>query len=1365
MNNLAQPRTRKTIWVSYLVFLASIVLISSIYLGWLLVQAVSPTVTFSRTNAEVTATVEAPEGYEVKYFTNSQAETHIHYSQVVNSQSCSAQGFGTTRLADWDNVANQATFTATLGVGHSYYCLKVLYQRPNNDASTKEYYALFTIDQQAPVVAVKQQANNLVATADDISQIATWEVLISDTAVSDCSAESGSFTEQNVATTKTLIMPLSDGNHGKYYCFKLTDDQGNVGYNTAGFQVDTRSPQLSVNQNNAILTVSVFQDDNNDSQPDSNANINLDSWQYATISASKCNSRYTSFKDLDTFKGAVISRDRAVITLTQSTAGRTYCFRVADNVGHYAYSHVSATTINNPPTLSGLQQSRLTVKANAYDAVEVDGNSWQYVIETDDDCHSQLTGWSSVGLTLENRSTTKRSYTIIDLTDTGADEDVEDQWLCLRVADSLVGNYAYKSIKIDVVAPTIKLRQTNNLLWATSPSKDRPQSSTWRWVEDEDDLECDEDTFEDLTVNRGSQIRLDSNDVNDYFCFKVEDQYGNVGYSDAYHVTSLNTATPTISMTQKGSVLTVQVSNNVAIDKDSWRYARVSRTNQPSNCRTVAPNLTWRSFDDQTLNLVEDDINYWFCFRVLNNLDFFGYGKIRIKTFDATAPVVEVGQKGSTLTATTKATDINVNSWQYARSQVNDDFDCDKDLSFNRANSQNNTVTLSESDSDRYYCFRVADKAGNYGYAKSNQITTIDNPPTLKVIQKSQARVIEVSTTADDVDGYSWAWATFSSDPGDCSKVTYTDVNTNLLTSSTQKIVISNISDTQHGAYYCFRVADTSSQAGNTRNYGYAKYRYDLSTPVIGFKFNDTANILTINSSSTDVDHDTWQYAKFSQSVDCQTYSNSLITRLPANRQLLLREVDNNHWLCFKVADYAGNYIYALYSVGKVDDQSSPVITLETPAGRIIARSTSANVNYSTWAWALSLTEPYCGPNSNLQFVKNHNNSLELNLQVKNLGSAYHWLCFKVSNQRGLTTYSKIRIDRQAPTIKITQNNILLTIESTDDDLDATTWGYFYSKTQLDCQREDLTFDKLNQVESSEISFDVTTHDSDFIYYCFRVADKHGNYGYKGIVLNEINLEAPVISLTLRNTTLTASADNVDDNTWQWLRSRTDIDCSPDNQLEFSEASKSAHKLILNESSNGYWYCFKVVADNGIVGYAKIFVTGIDTKAPQVTVKQTAETIMATSDEDVKNWQYVVLKDNQACDYRAFRNSSLVKSGNEVNLNQASSGAVYCFRVADAKGNYTYESLTVSLDTAAQPESTQPSSEEKPTDEAETTESTPADEEETDNQDLILIIGGALVALLIVTLIFLALSKKHHRNDSSNGGLDDHDSSSDLDYV
>ena len=1086
---------------SSLVFFASLILIATTAVVWLNARAADPvSVTWSDGdvhNNQITqlrATASLADGYETN--------TIARWQYAISGNSDDCQTFGTpidittiegkttnkpyVTIPPFSIAAGSANLNQTL-------CLKVFYKQTGSNTLRDKKFPI-VMENDLPVINTPTQAGlKLTVTATDANPISFWNVKKSTSLPLNCLSNANyakvtsSDNPQYQNDQRTLILPLTAADHDKYFCLQAKDVLGNgFGHLATAFQVDAEAPTLEVtaSDSNAVVTISVTGDP-----------VDKTSWQYvlasSTDSDATCASKsnYRALTRL-TSRSPVTSTTQAQLTFTSTPSSKYYCFRAADSVGNYGYAHHEVEDVNSPPTVRSLRQGvdnnggddndgELIVYGTATDSHGVDNDSWQYAVVSTNSCSASDT-WNNDDGTVFTYDT---AHARAELKVSGFSAD-DDDYICFRVADqALSDNYGYSSaFDIDTTPPVITASQTGSRL--TARSDDGGRYSGWQYIKDEGNIVCDENDFvsgSGYSPRSGSSVNLQSSDLNKYFCFRARDSYNRYGYFATEQITVLSAYAPRISIKQDRNKLTVS-STSSGVDSTTWEYSR--QTDRPT-CNDALGG--YNAIDNRQIELDEDDVSVWFCVRVDNLNGNTGYARYRIKSFDIAPPVVSVQLNGSTLVASSEDRDRNPDSWQYVRSAVNGDIDCDADntnLRFNTASNANRRVALTEADNDRTYCFRVADRSGNYGYAESGYLSGINAAPVVTVAQSLATKSLTVSTTASDVDGLTWAWATSSSDP-DCTAIAYTEVSDADLTATTKMIAIRNIADTQNNHYYCFRVADTSVVHGE--NYGYAKHRYDLNAPVVTTSLNNQRLTVTATDPAG-IDVTSWRYAKFAQQPNCQTASIDADLPDTQSQTVALQAADNNFWLCFKVADKHGNTAYHAYLIGGVGG-APKIVAQQTPT---TLTATAAGAVANTWYYALTATQPNCGPGTPLRFTKQANQ-----VDLTEVDEDVNWVCFRANSSSGRTGYLTVRIDRTAPTIKVTAANNRLTVSSDDADLDQSSWSYAKSSQSFTCSAQ-LAFKDFT-VSGKRVVIDTTNDGDTTKYYCFRVADKAGNLAYKQV--------------------------------------------------------------------------------------------------------------------------------------------------------------------------------------------------------------------------------------------------------------------------
>lgn len=189
---------------------------------------------------------------------------------------------------------------------------------------------------------------------------------------------------------------------------------------------------------------------------------------------------------------------------------------------------------------------------------------------------------------------------------------------------------------------------------------------------------------------------------------------------------------PVISFIQSGTNLTASaVDNN--LNAASWQNTDPSATELDCKSDSVVYNSA--SATSNMITLTEANNSQWYCFKVIDFDDNYGYGSYQVKT--VTVPVVEetteeetteettteeeaelmitVAQADDVLTATANR-DLQDPKWQVVIAA--NEAACNQTAFATIRRFTTNKVTdLSWTDNNKYYCFRLAEADDNYVYA------------------------------------------------------------------------------------------------------------------------------------------------------------------------------------------------------------------------------------------------------------------------------------------------------------------------------------------------------------------------------------------------------------------------------------------------------------------------------------------------------------------------------------------------------------------------------------------------------------------------------------------------------------------------
>ena len=273
---------------------------------------------------------------------------------------------------------------------------------------------------------------------------------------------------------------------------------------------------------------------------------------------------------------------------------------------------------------------------------------------------------------------------------------------------------------------------------ANAPTID---NNTWQNFKTLNRTEPNCDSGDSLKFNNASTsastVSLEASDHGKWLCFKVNNTNGIV----SYHKRQIN-LTPTISLTQDQDSVDVVATAipGFAINSSSWQYFKTTSSTAPSCDSSNAADFNVASSGNNSAPITSADNNKWICLRVADSNQTYGYIKHSI---DYNLPVVSVEQINTVLTAATVATDLPTSPvWQ-------------KSGPFGSSNCDSNTSgfingkTVSSATDNKYYCFKVSDKAGNVGYGEIQ----VDLTPPIINLRQNQKTVTMTTAGLTDV-GY-----------------------------------------------------------------------------------------------------------------------------------------------------------------------------------------------------------------------------------------------------------------------------------------------------------------------------------------------------------------------------------------------------------------------------------------------------------------------------------------------------------------------------------------------------------------------------------------------------------------------------------
>ena len=631
-------------------------------------------------------------------------------------------------------------------------------------------------------------------------------------------------------TTGTSATALDDND---WVCFKAKNSLGVYGYGK--IEVDLTAPVITISQDQDSVDAAATMA--------GSATIVSTTWAHTTLSATDPTCSSTTYNTAGSSENTV--------SITSTDNNKYVCFRVKNSVGVFAYK--KWTVDYNPPTVSVSQNgSTLTATSSASDLPTTP--DWQQAGPHDaSDCDSSTTGFSS-GSTVTSASGGK--------------------YYCFRVTDR-AGNNGYGEILVNLSAPTLTLTQDNTTVTATGTDL----TGFAYFDNGTTDPTCDATNTTATWTTGTSATALDDND---WVCFKAKNSLGVYGYGKI----EVDLTAPVITISQdQDSVDAAATVSGSTINSSTWAHSTPSSTDP--TCSSATYNTAGSSENSHSITSADND--EYICFQVKSSLGVPGYKKYQV---DYNPPTVSVSQNGSTLTATSSASDLPTTpDWQQAG--PHDASDCDSSTT---GFSSGSTVTSASG--GKYYCFRVTDKAGNHGYG---EILVNLSAPTLTLTQDNTT----VTATGTGLTGF--AYFKSSSDP--------TCDSSNTSSTYTSGTSATSMTDDQ---WVCFKAKNSLGV------YGYAELEVDLTAPVITISQDqDSVDAAATMAGSATIVSTTWAHTTLS-ATDPTCSSTTYNTAGSSENTVSITSTDNNKYVCFRVKNSVGVFAYKKWTV----DYNPPTVSV-----------------------------------------------------------------------------------------------------------------------------------------------------------------------------------------------------------------------------------------------------------------------------------------------------------------------------------------------------------------------------------------------------------------------------------------------------
>jgi len=483
-------------------------------------------------------------------------------------------------------------------------------------------------------------------------------------------------------------------------------------------------------------------------------------FQLATSSSFDSNSLITE-KEIDTNQ---LDYSISTINPTWTYYWRVRAVDVKWNV--WDFSDTASFGYNIIPpiiTVSGPEswwKKSKTVSANVTDS-EVATTMW-YTISDTNNCSSlsysqSYTIWSSISLDSE-------SY--------------NSKYVCFKAESIWWTSYQSSNVidKIDTTQPTITITQSNPTEWSQSKTITASANEGTLTMSEWSSTTCDSSrTFTTYT----SKTYSSESDNNKYICYKAVDPAWNESYKLSAKVEKIDATAPSIAFDKnswtaaKSHTVTITVTDNSSQIKanQSIKY----RWQTSDNCSSTASDYTSLALSPSSISSSAtasvdtswlNDGSYYLCILAWFVSDVAWNTNAAIKTtwqfvVDNNPPTITINQdnptewsKSKTITASANEGTLTMSEWTSTT--------CDSSRSFTTYASK---TYSSESDNNRYICYKAEDAAWNVTYKLSAKIEKIDtSAPTgwsFKINNGDSYTKNKTVTLNTECANDSWEWTVY----------------------------------------------------------------------------------------------------------------------------------------------------------------------------------------------------------------------------------------------------------------------------------------------------------------------------------------------------------------------------------------------------------------------------------------------------------------------------------------------------------------------------------------------------------------------------------------------------------------------------
>ena len=410
-----------------------------------------------------------------------------------------------------------------------------------------------------------------------------------------------------------------------------------------------------------------------------------------------------------------------------------------------------------------------------------------------------------------------------------------------------------------------------------------------------------------------------------WVCFRAQDSANNY----AYRSMQVNLTSPTVDISQFKDKIKVVASvaglKGVFVLEDTWQKFITSAETEP-DCDNEDFQTSNQSTQGKEIAIDKTDNNRWVCYRVSNSLGVYGYDKYQLD-YNAPTITISVSKDGKTLTASTAADDLPENP-QWRKSGPNDSSGCNANTSFTAGNVINNIVV------NKYYCFSVADKAGNEDYAEfftEQRTSAPPGPPRPAISLVQDNQVIKINqSNSQNLSSATLSYFTDTSNP-DCSPS-----NTNASYTTYDLTNNAGVGGLNNNNWVCFRAALGSQVV-------YVKIQINLTKP--SFTLTQDNDLIKITDTANISDFSYFEDISEPPNVGATSCSDDRTTGWISDSDGSVSGIADNQWICFRAKNSLNVYGYAKLEV----DLTKPSFSLSQDKTTVAMSTTTKSI----WYWLL----------------------------------------------------------------------------------------------------------------------------------------------------------------------------------------------------------------------------------------------------------------------------------------------------------------------------------------------------------------------------------------------------------------------------